>query len=92
MQELLASGRVIDLALVVMALELLLLAVMRGRAGVGLQPVNVIGQLLAGALLLLALRCVLKGGDYRWTLGFLTASFPAHVFDLIRRSRRHLGS
>jgi hypothetical protein len=87
MSELLSSGRAIDLALAVMVLELVALAVVRGRAAGGLRPLDMAGQMVAGATLLLALRCAVRGGDYRWTLAFVTASFPAHLFDLARRAR-----
>ncbi len=83
MKELLLSGRVTDLALAAIGVEVILL--LAGR--LGLRPLDVLGQLLAGALLLLAVRCALEGADYRWTLAFLSASFPAHVFDLARRLR-----
>ncbi len=92
MSELLASGRVIDLALVVIGLELLALIALRNRAASGLRPIDMVGQLLAGALLLLALRVALTGGNVWWIAGFLTASFPAHVFDVARRLRHGAGS
>jgi hypothetical protein len=38
-------------------------------------------------MLLAALRCALTGADSRWILAFLAASFPPHVFDLVRRWR-----
>ena len=87
MKELLASGRFSDLALAVIAIEAIGLLVMRRRLGRGMRPLDVMGQLLAGAMLMLAMRSLLTGADYRWTLVFLTASFPAHIFDLVRRAR-----
>ncbi len=87
MNELLTSGRVVDVALVVLVLELVGLFVWHRRSGRGLNPIDLIGHLLAGACLLLALRAYATGADYRWTLLFLTASFPAHLFDLTRRAR-----
>lgn len=87
MRELFASGRVIDLILAIVGLEVLVLLGRRRRSG-GLPPLDLLGQLLAGALLLLAVRCALTGADYRWTAAFLAASFPAHLFDLARRSSR----
>lgn len=86
-RELFASGRGIDIALVCIALEGALLVGLRRRTGRGLKPLDVLGHLLAGALLLLAMRCALTGADYRWTALFLSASFPAHLFDLARRAR-----
>jgi hypothetical protein len=88
MEDLFASGRLIDVALVVLALEVVVLLASRTFTRVGIQPLDLIGQLLAGALLLLAVRCAVTRVDYRWTLVLLSASFPAHAFDLIRRSRR----
>jgi hypothetical protein len=82
------SGQVIDLALVVIVLEAIFLVVRRARSAEGLKPIEVFGQLAAGVCLLSAVRCALTGADWRWTAGFLSASFPAHVFDLVRRARR----
>ncbi|HJL14996.1 MAG TPA: hypothetical protein RMH99_05030 [Sandaracinaceae bacterium LLY-WYZ-13_1] len=88
MDALLSSGRLIDVALAVLGLELVGLFVWRARREGGLRPADVVGQLLAGGLLLAAVRCEASGADPRWTLGLLMASFPAHLYDLIRRARR----
>ena len=87
MKELFDSGRFVDVAFVAVALELLLLFYVRRRTGRGLRPLDVVGNLAAGAILLLAVRCVVTGTDYRITLLLLTLSFPAHLYDLVRRSR-----
>ena len=87
MKDLLLTGHLIDVALVVIGLELVVLLAIGGRLGRGLRPLDVVGQLLAGLLLMLAVRCVLTGADWRVTLALVSASFPAHVFDLVRRSR-----
>jgi hypothetical protein len=89
-KELFESGRFVDVALVAIALELLLLFYVRRKTGRGLRPLDVVGHLAAGAILLLALRCVVTGADYRLTLVLLTLSFPAHVYDLLRRARTAL--
>lgn len=91
MTTLLASGRVIDLALGVIVLELLIFSIasLRRKPGApGLRAIDVFGQILAGGFLLLALRCTLTNADSRLTLLFLSLSFPAHVFDLLRRNRQ----
>jgi hypothetical protein len=87
-KELFASGAPVDLALVVVGVEIVALLAWRRRGGLGLRPLDLLGQLLAGAMLMLALRCALTGADYRWTAVFFGASFPAHLFDLARRARR----
>jgi hypothetical protein len=87
MKALFDSGALIDVALIVIALELAALIAFRSRIAQGLRPLDIFGQLAAGALLLLGVRCAVIGSDYRWTLLCLTASFPAHLFDLSRRAR-----
>ena len=42
---------------------------------------------VAGGLLLGAVRCAVTGGDPVWILLLVTASFPAHLYDLRRRAR-----
>ena len=88
MRELLESGRLIDLALIVTGIELVVLMLRRRITKRGLSALDLVGQLLAGACLLLALRCALSGGDQTWTLLFFSASLPAHLFDLARRLRK----
>ncbi|MCU0686241.1 MAG: hypothetical protein MUF34_29015 [Polyangiaceae bacterium] len=90
--EFFASGAPVDIALAVVAVEIVALLLWRRRGGPGLRPLDLLGQLLAGAMLMLALRCALTGADYRWTAAFFGASFPAHLFDLARRARRPSGS
>ncbi len=85
MNELLTSGALIDVAIAFIGVELLALLGVRRLRG-GLRAADVAGQLLAGALLLLAVRCAARGGDPRWTLALVSASLPAHVYDLIRRA------
>ncbi|HSP20062.1 MAG TPA: hypothetical protein VLQ79_11140 [Myxococcaceae bacterium] len=86
MDAFLHSGRAVDVVLAFVALEALaLLWLVRRRPGLG--PLDVVGQLAAGAFLLGAVRCALTGADARWTAGCLLAALPAHLFDLVRRWR-----
>jgi hypothetical protein len=78
--------RVIDLALAIVGVEILALAFFRRRLGLRLG--DVLGQILAGAILLAAVRCAVAGVEARWILLLLAASFPAHLYDLVRRARR----
>lgn len=81
-----ASGRIVDVALVVIALEAVaVLFVLRGQRG--LTPLDLLGTLAAGGFLLLAVRSAVAGAPWFLTVTLLTASFPAHVFDLWRRFR-----
>ncbi|MBK6921086.1 MAG: hypothetical protein IPH07_27065 [Deltaproteobacteria bacterium] len=87
LEFLLDEGRFVDVALVAIVAEFAIVAgvVRARRAGSRLRVLDVGGQLLAGALLLAALRVALAGGDPLWVVALTTASLPAHLFDLSRR-------
>ncbi|MFO0580377.1 MAG: hypothetical protein U1A78_40920 [Polyangia bacterium] len=87
MREFFTSGRAVDLVLAVLGLEVAALGWLWARRGRGVAPLDLLGLVLPGALLLGALRCALTGADVRWTAVLVTASFPAHLFDLVRRAR-----
>jgi len=79
-----ASGRVVDLILLVIAAEaawLLRRPRRRGGRSVG----EAAFALLPGVCLLLALRFALTGEHWSWIAGALAASFPLHLLDLQRR-------
>ncbi|MEO0322684.1 MAG: hypothetical protein AAF447_06990 [Myxococcota bacterium] len=83
----LSRGSLVDVAIAAIVLEALLLLVYRRRTGRGLAPLDVFGQLLAGAILLVAVRLAVTGAPTELVLLALALSFPAHVFDLLRRFR-----
>lgn len=85
LESFVTSGQVIHLVLAVMAVELLVLARVQRVTRLGLG--DVVGHLSAGFFLLLALRAALVGAHWTWVAGFLTASLPAHLYDLVRRCR-----
>lgn len=76
---------VIDVALLVLFLEALGFAFWRQFAGRGPEPRQILPNLAAGALLLLALRSCTAGTGGRVVLLFLGAALLAHLVDL--RSR-----
>jgi hypothetical protein len=87
--EWLHSGHAIDFMLAVVALEVGVLALWRRATPRALGWRDLIGPVLAGILLLLALRSVLVGASPAVVMFWLTASFPAHLFDLrLRLARR----
>lgn len=85
MAELFSSGRVADLLLAVLLLELAGLWWWRARRGGGLAPERALPFLLAGAAFALALRTALTGSWWGWTALALSGAGAAHVWDL--RSR-----
>lgn len=80
-----ASGRIVDLVLVVMAIEAIVLIGLWRRTGRGVAPVDLLANLAAGACLLGALRSALVGAGEVWVGGFLVLAFVAHIADLTRR-------
>lgn len=81
-ESLFASGRAVDLILMVMVVEGGWLVTRRGRrAG------DVLFMLLPGALMMLALRGALTGSDWTMIAIWLLLSFPAHLEDVRRRGR-----
>ncbi|NVZ09712.1 hypothetical protein HW932_10605 [Allochromatium humboldtianum] len=88
MSELFASGRIIDLILVLIVVEGLVLALVHRRTGRGLPPSDLIGFLLSGFLLMLALRAALVGAWWGWISLALTGSLVTHLADLAWRWRR----
>lgn len=84
MEELFSSGRVVDLALVLMALEVLAIGVLRRSAAAAR---DVAAAVIPGALVLLALRAALVGAPWTSVAAWLTASLVAHAYDLRRRLR-----
>lgn len=89
--QLIGSGRVVDLILAVLALELVLAfaarkqlhTLTRGR----LSPVQLLVGALPGAAILLALRSALTGGPWQAIAGWLAVSFVLHLADLAARAR-----
>lgn len=88
LERLLAEGLLVDVALTVMLAELAVLVVLWQTRRRGLAPADVVGHLLAGGLLLGAVRAIATGADVRITLTLLALSFPAHLWDLRRRAAR----
>lgn len=86
MNELFASGRIVDLILAFMALEAVVLVVYHRRTGRGVAPSDLVPNLLAGVFLLLALGGALSGTWWGWIALALVASLTAHLADLRRRA------
>ena len=88
LRELFASGRVVELIIALMALEAAALVAWRLRTGSGIAPLDLLINLCAGALLMLALRAAIVAPDPAAAAPFLGAALVAHVADLARRWRR----
>lgn len=81
------AGRLLNVALGAIVLEIVVLLAYRRITGRGLRPVDLLGQLLAGAFLLGGVRAAVAGVDLEVVLLLVTASLPTHLFDIVRRVR-----
>lgn len=86
MDDLFASGRIVDLILALVVLEGLLLLALRRLHGIPVRPL--IANLLAGACLLLALRAALVDSAWPWIALALFGALVAHMVDIVGRWRR----
>jgi len=85
MGQLFANGHVVDLILGLMVAEALALIIYRRRTGRGIAPLDLVGNLLAGLCLLLALRAALVDAAWGWIAAWLSVALIAHLLDLQRR-------
>ena len=79
MQSFFTSGHAVDLVLAFMAVEAVVLVMMKRRA------LTVVLTILPGAVMMLALRVALTGADWQWVAIWLTVSLPLHLADLRHR-------
>lgn len=82
-----ASGRMIDLILVLVVAEAIALTVLWMRTGRGVSPRKLLPNLASGVALMLAVRAALTGAPWTQVALFLTVSFAAHVADIAVRWR-----
>ncbi|UFZ07695.1 hypothetical protein LQG66_15910 [Bradyrhizobium ontarionense] len=87
MGELLRSPHLIDLILAIIAAEFAAGALVWRRCRRGISPRALLPNLLAGAFLLLALRCALADAPWFWLASCLTAAGLANAADLRQRWR-----
>jgi hypothetical protein len=87
MAELFASGRLVDLILILVAVEAGGLLVYGRSCRRGVSPGDLLPNLFAGVFLLLALRLSLGGAGWPLCCGSLAAAGIAHLADLARRWR-----
>jgi hypothetical protein len=87
MAELFASGRLIDWILGLVVVEAIALTLLHRLTGKGVAPRDLVGLLLAGACLLVAVRLALTGAEWFWIGLWLGLALIAHLADLVLRWR-----
>jgi hypothetical protein len=86
--ELVQSGRLVELVLLLVALEAAALLFYRFRTGSGPEPLGLVLNLAAGSALMLALRAALQEAGWTHVAAFLVLALAAHLADLARRWKR----
>ena len=84
-QELVLSGRIVDVMLIFIVLEIAVIATIRYRRGGGVSALPLIANIGAGASLMVALRFSLTGGDWRWITASLLVALAFHAMDISLR-------
>jgi hypothetical protein len=91
MEQLIASGRIVDAIIGLMVLEAIAIGAYHAGTGRGIGPVELAINLLAGVALLVALRAALTGAGWQAIAGALAVAGVLHVADLARRWKRRGG-
>jgi hypothetical protein len=84
-EPLFASGKIIDLILLMVAAEAAWLAWLARRGGRASLFADVAPTLVSGALLLLTVRAALAGAWWGWIASLLTLALLSHGVDLLLR-------
>jgi hypothetical protein len=77
-----SSGRVVDVVLAFMLIELAALVLVRRRGAAVFRPLDVAVNSGAGASLLLALRAALRGSEWQPIALWLLSALGFHLWDL----------
>lgn len=85
MEELIRSGQIADIILVVLAAETAVLGYYLWRKGQGHALLSFLASSLAGGALVLAFREVLRGSGWLFVAIYLAAALLAHVADIALR-------
>jgi hypothetical protein len=88
LEDLVTSGRIVDLMLAFIVLEIVALMLIRRYTGGGIATWPLLTNIGAGTSLMLALRADLTGAGWTWIAFFLVAALVFHVSDLAQRWQR----
>jgi hypothetical protein len=80
-----ASGHVVDIALVFIAVEFVVLMLRAAKGARGARIVTLVHALGPGVCLMMGLRCALIGTGPIWIAFWLAASLPLHIWDVLSR-------
>ncbi len=87
MEDLITSGRIVDVIIALVLIEAAALFIYHRQTGHGPAPEQITPTLLSGLCLMVALRAALTGASWIWIALGLTISLIAHLIDLRQRWR-----
>ena len=85
LENIIMSGRIVEVMLVFIVLEIVFVEVYRRRRGGGVSTVPLLVNIGAGGSLMLALRAALTDAGWQWIAAYLLAALAFHVADLAIR-------
>ena len=88
LEELVTSGRIVDVMLLFIVIEVAMILLIRRLTGGGIGAVPLLVNIGAGGSLMLALRADLTGAEWTWIAVFLVSALVFHVSDLAIRWQR----
>jgi hypothetical protein len=87
-EELVTSGRIVDLMLIFILFEVLVIQWIRRSRGAGIPLLPLLVNIGAGGSVMLALRAELTGAGWNWVALCLLSALAFHVADLWQRWER----
>lgn len=85
LEDLVSSGRIVDIMLAFVVVEVALLLLWRALRGGGIPPSKLLINIGAGGSLMLALKAVFANADWTVVAGCLVLALVFHVSDLATR-------
>jgi hypothetical protein len=85
LQDLILSGRIVDLMLALIVIEIIAIMALRRARGGAIATGPLLINIGAGASIMLALRASLTDSGWPWIAAFLLASLLFHAADLVQR-------
>ena len=92
LEDFFTSGRVADVILLIMAIEVALVFLLKKRGAIVLPFRTYFFGVIAGSLIIIAFRQALTGGSYLGIAVVLGLSFVAHLIELFSFVRRNNGN
>ena len=88
LQSLITTGRIVDVMLAFVVLEIIILGLYRRATGNGIPMPKLLVNIGAGSSIMLALRAALTGADWKWIAVWLVCGLLFHSSDIALRFRR----